>query len=850
VATIKKIILFLFAIVLLSSSVLGVVNTTGTILYASFDGNESSATKIIDRSNTGNGTVQNTSFTQGVQGVDCILNGCWYSTTNNQAINTINFAHRTNASVFAISVWLKINDFQKDWFALCDVQKAAPNAIEMCIFGDDTSNTINFQAGATTNRAVAVVDNTWYHLAVNWYYNGTTQIYINGALNKTVSLPRTDTVSDTWVSMSYWYSGANYGMMNGGRLDELFVRTVSWTNQDVSDLYNSGAACNPYISTCGTPYVVANFSVTATNEWNGSALNISVIVDGITYGPNITVSTALLQNDTALHNITVLSTNYFNRTYLNYNVSSNLAASLHQAEVCFNASAKVSLAAVSANNFTIGSTTRASCFNLSAGSYNVQVKKTGWYNQNQTFTITALENDTRTIANMSYANLTISAKDGSTNASLTGYNLTIKSLNFTAWIGETAGAVTNYSFYLINGTYNVTIDATGYELTNAQANVTVSGNTNYTFTLYKENSLQITIRDEITNARILSNITARFTNNINTWENVTNTGSRFVYNLTPDVYTILFYGSGYSTRTYTITVGNRTTQSLTAYMISSNYSTTLTIKNVDSADVISNVSVNMYKLINSTWTVVESKYSDISGRAVFYYDPIGSYKFYLSKTDYTDYVFFLNPILFSAYDVYMTKTSILNASQDYDGIAIIYAPSSFPNNNATTFNFIISSPDGLLIEYGINLTLPNGSKVGAVGVNAIGSQLSAVVNITNATAYDRVRLDYYYITSTVGRKNFTAYFPIEFNVSAADLTFLSNKNKTYGLGIFERILIVTLTVLFVVGIGTMVGQPIPAMALGLFCFGYMAFIGFVPLWAILPSMFIGILFLVWKSGGY
>jgi len=257
----------------------------------------------------------------------------------------------------------------------------------------------------------------------------------------------------------------------------------------------------------------------------------------------------------------------------------------------------------------------------------------------------------------------------------------------------------------------------------------------------------------------------------------------------------------------------------------------------------------MYKLINSTWSVVESKYSDISGRALLYYDPIGSYKFYLSLTGYTDYVFFLNPILFSAYDVYMTKTSILNASEDYEGVAVIYAPSSFANNNATTFNFIISSPDGLLTEYGINLTFPHNT-TGAVGVNAIGSQLSVVVNVTNATAYERVRLDYYYISSTTGRHNFTYWLPIEFNVSASDLTFLSNKNKTYGLGIFERILIVTLTVLFVVGIGTMVGQPIPAMALGLFCFGYMAFIGFVPLWAILPSMFVGVLFLVWKSGGY
>jgi hypothetical protein len=341
----------------------------------------------------------------------------------------------------------------------------------------------------------------------------------------------------------------------------------------------------------------------------------------------------------------------------------------------------------------------------------------------------------------------------------------------------------------------------------------------------------------------------RFTNNATTWENVTNTGQLFVYNITPSVYTILFYGSNYSTRTYIITVGNRTTQSLTAYMISADYNTIFTIKDTDSADVISNVSITMFKLVGSTWTTVESKYSDISGRSQFYYDPIGSYKFYLSKTGYTDYVFFLNPILFSSYDVFMTKTSIVNASQDFDKLAIIYSPSSFDNDQATVFNWIISSPDGLLVDYGINLTYKTTSWTSS-GVNAIGEQLSVVANITNASAYDVVRFDYYYTTTTQGRRSFTLYLPINVNSSASGMTFMSNKNKTYGLGIFERILILTLTVLFVVGIATMVGQPIPGMALGLFIFGYMSYVGFVPIWAILPSMFIGFLFLVWKSGGY
>ena len=90
--------------------------------------------------------------------------------------------------------------------------------------------------------------------------------------------------------------------------------------------------------------------------------------------------------------------------------------------------------------------------------------------------------------------------------------------------------------------------------------------------------------------------------------------------------------------------------------------------------------------------------------------------------------------------------------------------------------------------------------------------------------------------------------PIEVS-TAGNYTFIQNQDNTYGLGIFERILLATIIVLFVVGIATLVGQPIPGFILGLFIMGYMAYIGFIELWLILPSMFIGVIFMGWKSGG-
>jgi len=603
----------------------------------------------------------------------------------------------------------------------------------------------------------------------------------------------------------------------------------------------------------GSPPASANFTITAQDEWNStSIIAFNATVNGTTYQSNASgvIETTIPANSTNLFNITVASQNYFNRTYTGYNssLSGDLTAELHQAELCFNATQKVDEAWVTPDSITIDGTTHTSCFNLSADTYNVQATKAGWYNHNQTFTVTALQNATLTIQNLSYANLTIYAIDGTTNESLSGYSLRIGSTTSPTFL-ETATGVTNHSVYLINGTYNTTITMPGYATTTGFANITVGGHTNHTFTLYKANSVTITIRDEITNNLITDNVTIRWTNNATTWENITDTGTLFISNLTVSNYTLLFYSSNYSTRTYTISVGNLSTQFLTAYMISSAYSTIFTIKDIDTGDILPDVLFTMYKQINSTWSPVESKYSDITGKVQVYYDPIGNYRFYLAKTGYEDLIFYLNPILFSTYDVKMVKTSPLNYTVDYDDIAILYGPKAFYNNNNTILNFLISSPRGLLTDYSITVTYPGGNDT-ASGVNAIGEQLSVWVNITNATRWDRVRLDYNYTTSLSGTRTFTQYLPIITNATASENTWMANKDRTFGMGLFERVLIATIIVILVVGIASLVGQSLPGVALGLFVFGFLTYIGFIPLWAILPSMLIGVLFLVWKSGGY
>jgi len=845
-----KLIIWIVALLLIVTSVYGACDPATelepfTMMYHSNDDADRVGLNITDTS--GNNRWGWT--TANVGGVGILNQSLSYVLGADHTIVS-NLIDARTIPAFSISMWINSDNFLDNDYIFDNGQFRVITYQGSILFGNT--------AGMIHNCANDVWDTaTWYYLTMVWggeNNQDSLQMYINGTnyTNTCTDLGAFGGWGDTVRSL-YMGERSDTGYHWGGDLDEIAFFNDSISVDCSSFLYNAGGptSTQQYNFSGGGPVPTTNFSITAQDEWNSTSItSFNVTFDGVNYGSNSTgvVEVDILTNDTTLHNITVWgATDYFNRTYTEYNISLSgaLAAELHQSEVCFNASSRVNEEHLTGVTFTINGVSET-CYNISTGTYSIQADKLDWFSINQSVTITPLLNITTTIVNMSYANLTIYAIDGTTGEGLSGYDLSIGSVNY-SWSGQSETGVTNHSFYLINETYNTTINMPGYAITGTTINITVDGDTNYTFTLYKSNSVSITILDEITNLPIYDDITIRWSYNATTWENVTNTSSLFIHNITATNYTLLFYSSNYSTRTYSITVGPQSSQFLTAYMISSTYSTIFTIKDIDTGTILDEVSIAMYKLINSSWTVVESKVSDISGKSQFYYDPIANYRFYLSNDMYNDYVFYLNPILFSTYDVFMTKSSVLNYTVDFDDISFIYSPTTFYNDQNIIINFLISSPTGQLTDYGITVTYPGGNDSDS-GVNAIGEQMSAMVNISGATTFDYVILDFNYTTTVGGFKTYKFNLPINSNVTTG--TWLTNKDKTYGLGIFERMLIATIIIIFVVGIATMVGQALPGVALGMFVFMFLVFIGFVPIWVILPSMLMGIIFLVWKSGGY
>lgn len=390
-----------------------------------------------------------------------------------------------------------------------------------------------------------------------------------------------------------------------------------------------------------------------------------------------------------------------------------------------------------------------------------------------------------------------------------------------------------------NNFYYAVIDASGYELKNITFNTSLNYEQLTNISFWPQNSIRITVREESTNNLIDDrNISIELSNNATFLNYSTTDGTLLIQNITPATYSIRFEADDYNVRIYGITVSNRSTQELNAYLTESTSTTIFTIKDKSSLDTISDVLFTMYRFINSTWTPIESKYSDITGRVQVTYEADTHYKFYLAKADYEDFIFYLNPVLFDEYTIQMIRLTEINATQDYDHVSIVYSPKYF-YEGVNNFTFIIQNPYGELTEYGYTLTYPGGS-TSETDTNTLGSQLESNFTIVNPTLLDTVQLDFYYESSVIGYKNFTFYYPIQYEGGNYTMA-KANQSPTYGLGLLERTIIVVFIALLIMGIASLFGQIIGGVVITFIVWSYLVYVGFISIWLVITSIVIGIL---------
>ena len=536
-----------------------------------------------------------------------------------------------------------------------------------------------------------------------------------------------------------------------------------------------------------TPTTINNFSITAKSYWDNSTINtFNATINGTTYTTtNGTITTDILDNSTSLYNITITADDWFNATYEYYNVSTNLGAILKQSQI--NITPTYIITNTSISNFTAyvnGSlacnTTLSYCIIYpDEGVYTVTIEdNTGvedFHTTSNTLTVTALDNTTfnpRVHAHTIFVYARTLA-----NATINNFSATINSLNIsdTRTQNTTTGVI---EFQALHQTYNISVDAEGYALSNNSQLVSVSsGNYTLYFYLYTTNSVNISFYDSSTGALINDrNVTIEFIGTT-AQTNITSTGNLYVDLLSPSEYTLSYSATGYRTGSYVFTLENRSTNNLNLYLDAENTTSLvlITIQDKYSKDPIPQALVTIQRYVNSAWITEQIFRTDFNGQGEGYF--VVSTEFYNFLVEIGDTVYFgvinsnsnkkvIYPEDVSNGIVISVDVNPVTGVFEYQSTYSLVTSISFTNLSNTTgrFTFFWDDTDNLnrdaelIIKVGNeeNCTSSASSESGSITCNVAISSGTGVVYFTAVGYIDGIPIE-----STIGVLGQEAFYEFD-----------------------------------------------------------------------------------------
>jgi hypothetical protein len=343
-----------------------------------------------------------------------------------------------------------------------------------------------------------------------------------------------------------------------------------------------------------------------------------------------------------------------------------------------------------------------------------------------------------------------------------------------------------------------------------------------------KNIYNITIYDQ-DGALIAQNITIQKYDIVGNYDQYYTLTGGYTSSAADGTYKFKIYNSNYTpSNIYAIFNGSTGIKYIVAYLALNTTSKTIfTLKELGIEKVLEGVKIDQYKQIGGSSQLVDTKTTDVSGTAQINYFPDTTYVFTFTKAGYVDKTITLDPITSSTYTIRMSKASSVNAEPDHFGIVIDYQPRLFYEGQNSTFIFTIFNYNNTLVDYSINLSYPSGGYYNS-GSNPSGQQFTLVVPIpNNLNLFDVVTLRYSYQTTVSGIKNFTVVMPIVLN--GGTITTPRFQDNTYGLGIFERVVIVTFLVLLAAGLVGLVMGSMGAIVTIFVFLAYFSYIGFIPM---------------------
>lgn len=577
---------------------------------------------------------------------------------------------------------------------------------------------------------------------------------------------------------------------------------------------------------------------TITNLANGSLINETIDLSNyaISDGDNITASiNATSNNDSVEINQTVNIENTGTIEVKAFEKISNQSISSFNITTPVNASTSngTLIAEVDVGNHTL--TANADGY-LNTMTQNVEVK----FDQTTTVNLTGFYT----------ANVTLNVTDGNNDSDVTGYNVTITDTDHPDFEETQTNVSGDPSFGLINGSYTLQISHPSYA--DLQTGLNVTGTETVNLELYPDpSSVRVTVRRE-SDGTIMDNTNITLTVSNDIGEDVfditagVDNGTKFVGNLTPDNYTFKFQATGFSTRSYALEVGEDTTQSLTAYLAQTNQTVIFTVIDDNTLAPIPQSDVLIERSINGTWTTVENRKTDVTGRVQFTFIIGEAYRITADADGYNPRTFTLDPILFTSYNIPLSKTSTVESR-----VNTRLEPNNprFVESETTTVKFTFIAPGGNLQSYQLTWTTPDGNTVTRSGTQATGQTFTGInIPVGTVDIGDQVTLEYSYTDTsgdTTTRKNTFGVLDDQLKNN----TFAGNINKTYGgFGDFQRIVTVGAGAAGAGGVGGIVAGATGAVTFILAVYAFAAYAGIINAWSIAVTVIIGI-GLLWFRGG-
>jgi len=256
-----------------------------TSLYSAYNG-ESNAN---DSFGSNNGTPQGgLTYATGKIGNAFNFNG------TNSYVNLGNDKFNFTGN-FSISGWIYLNTVSGNQGILSNLSFVSPN-ISNGFLLLMRNQKLSFELYQNNNTYTPITStanlnsSTWYHISIVRVASQSTKIYINGILDNSNSSTYNPTYSSSIPipsTIGAWkYDSTNVAQYTNGRIDALNVWQKELTQEEITDLYNSGN---------GSQYITDSFYKPTTNDALGT--NNGTAQGGLTYVPG-KIGTAFQFNGT------------------------------------------------------------------------------------------------------------------------------------------------------------------------------------------------------------------------------------------------------------------------------------------------------------------------------------------------------------------------------------------------------------------------------------------------------------------------------------------------------------------------------------------------------------------------